>query len=106
MKHLISVIIFAVFSNLLWAGQMKLLAPQNSYPTDTRSDSIDIINTSKAKFKKAYLNSNVNSPCDSHQTTVLNTHTSTTTNTKTSTTSTTANSSSTKTLKNQSRQRK
>jgi len=45
MKHLFSVFIFAVFSNLLWAGQMKLLAPQNSYPTDTRSDSIDIINT-------------------------------------------------------------
>jgi ERCC4-type nuclease len=26
-------------------GQMKTLSPQNAYPTDSRSDSIDIINT-------------------------------------------------------------
>jgi len=45
MKIIIKLIIFVIFFNEVFAGQMKLQSLQNSYPTDTRSDSIDIINT-------------------------------------------------------------
>jgi hypothetical protein len=45
MKCTIQCLILLVFLNVSFAGQMKTLSPQNSYPTDSRSDSIDIINT-------------------------------------------------------------
>ena len=45
MKCTIQCLILVVFLNVSFAGQMKTLSPQNAYPTDSRSDSIDIINT-------------------------------------------------------------